>query len=102
MEAWRTFQPGDKLAVRNGVGIDSAHDGRRVTFVRYSQPHGYAVVTFTEGGAPCHLHPESLVKADDGRHDDAVQASADALRACTGATRVCYTDRGVTRVSEES
>lgn len=65
---WRHLQPGDACVVRNGVGTDAAFDGRRVTFVRYTQPHGFAVVTFSADGAPVFLHPESLVKESSDGH----------------------------------
>lgn len=54
-----TFSFGDLVKVATPVGTeDKRHRGVEGSFVRYAQPHGYAVVRTEKGDLQ--LHPESL------------------------------------------
>jgi hypothetical protein len=70
-EAWRNFREGDILRVVKPVSDmekDLARwEGHLYQFIRYSNPHGYAVCEQWVNGSrygAYHLHPESLERAE--------------------------------------
>jgi len=58
----RAFKSGDFVRVSdNPAGPDDAkYAGMDGKFLRYSNPHGYAVIDVYGQAAPLHVHPESL------------------------------------------
>lgn len=61
-EAWRLFQPGDRLTLTGNGPDKPERPGAVYSFVEYSKPKGFAVVT-DELGVRWLFHPESLVLA---------------------------------------
>lgn len=73
-EAWRELRPGDVVRVAVPLTRSEADLlGHTLEIVRFSKPHGYAVVrkvtgpsvvSVASGLREWHLHPEALVKAE--------------------------------------
>lgn len=71
-EAWRTLQVGDRVKVVHPISqMERDLLGRVFIIVRFSSPHGYAVVgeewhgyavIAGDGWGVWHLHPEALEK----------------------------------------
>lgn len=56
---WRDFKPGDNVKVVHAVvEEDKQFLGGEFVFVRYSKPHGFAVIE--NGHGKFYVHPESL------------------------------------------
>lgn len=62
-EAWRDLKPGDTVRVVLALSmVEAGLLNRIVRIVRFSKPHGYAVVEDEEHKQEWHLHPEALEK----------------------------------------
>jgi len=60
-EAWRSLRPGDTVTMVKPISeTERTLIGQTFTINRFTQPHGFAVVT-NEHGA-WHVHPEGLEK----------------------------------------
>lgn len=71
-EDWRLLKPGDRVQVTCPISdMERALLGRTLTFVRFSNPHGYAVCADShEDNGGWWLHPESLARVTAHDQED--------------------------------